>query len=151
MNRILRWLVILALVYFGVTEGVPWLRNRLSPRSLREPQGMNPAADCIDAATVVNEALADKVRRFGRPPLPIDRWTEAMDEMQDRLDEAELLCGCPGEACRLGREAVSEVGTQLAYFDSAVRGTLGATENPAVRQEHIFDLLRRARAVAFGN
>jgi hypothetical protein len=152
LSRLVSLAVVMAVVYFALTRGLPWIREQIAPtsRSYEATAGgsSDPAGPCIEGVARANDSLGDLVRRFGRGPIDADEWSAASWDVEAQIRDAEVSCSCLSEACRKAAEAAGELRTIHAQFDSTARGTATGIGNPARNQEKVYDLLDEARALA---
>jgi hypothetical protein len=150
---LIQLLAVVALVWFGVAEGWPWLKERLdrssgAPASARsggegESEALSEAGRCLDRAEAASASLAGVLRSFGRPPYDQAAWGAASLDVAGALGEADSACLCGHPACREAAAAVSTLRQELAMADGMVRGESGG--NLAVLRERADEHLDRAR------
>ena len=148
LNRLITLAIVLALAYFVVTRGLPWIQRQMSPAASGESTGGGEAAECIFRATEANESLSQAVRRFSQPPVDQDEWSNATWEIEREIQSAAAACICPLEACLTASQALDEIRALLSNLDGMARGSSEGFANPARQQERIFELLDQARATA---
>jgi hypothetical protein len=152
LSRLVSFAVVMALVYFALTRGLPWIREQIAPtaRSYEAADGDTaaPAGACIESVARANDSLGQLVRRFGTGPVDADEWSTNSWAIESELRDAEMTCTCLSEACRKAAEAASELRTMYSQFDAMARGTATGYGNPARNQERVFDLLDEARSLA---
>ena len=152
---LLQLAAVVVLVWLGVTEGWPWLKERLdrssaTPTAVRSAGGgggesevLNQASRCLDLAESASASLAGVLRSFGRPPYDQSAWAAASLDVAGALGEADTACLCGHPACREAAAAASTLREQLSMADGMVRGESGG--NLAVLRERADDQLDRAR------
>lgn len=148
-------LVVIVLVWLGVSEGWPrlkeWLdRHSGAPTASRsggddEGEGLSEAGRCLDRAEQASASLAGVLRSFRSPPYDQAAWSAASLDVADALGEADTACLCGHPACREAAAAVSTLREQLSMADAMVRGEGGG--NLAVLRERSDEQLDRARAL----
>ena len=152
LSRLVAFAVVMALVYFALTRGLPWIQEQLSPAARSfEAAGSevsDPAGPCIESVARANESFAQVARRFSGGPVDADEWSSASWEIESEIRDAEMSCTCLSDACRKAAEAAGELRMMYSQFDSMARGTATGFGNPARHQEKVFDLLDEARALA---
>ena len=155
---IVKVLVLVVLVYVGVTEGWPWLRDRLdrqggaadTTETTEEgvETGGGAGSRCVDLAAEASTALGDQLHRFRQPPYDLDAWVSAAAATRERIAAADAACACSLESCATAAAALGELHGLLDAVDSVIRGEPTAFRNPARQQERIDDLLGQARDLA---
>lgn len=150
--RLVKVLVVVAVIYVAWAEGWPWLRERLGGAPAEQGAVLEEAesggAACVAAASRANEHFADGVRYVFQPPYRPEEWGNVRAGIDGRIAEAEGTCGCSAESCRLAAQALTELSGQLAELDAGFASGGGLGGNPATRQERIVDLLEEARELA---
>lgn len=152
---LLQLAAVVVVIWLGVTEGWPWLKERLdrssaTPTSVRSAGGggggseeLNAASRCVDLAQAASSSLAGVLRSFGRPPYDQNAWGAASLDVAGALGEADGACVCGHPACREAAAAVATLREELSMADGMVRGESGG--NLAVLRERADDHLNRAR------
>lgn len=148
LNRLITLAIVLALAYFVLTRGLPWIQQQMSPAGDGVDAGGGEAAECIYRATEANEALSQAVRRFSQPPVDEDEWSSVTWEIEREIQSAAAACICPLEACLKASQALDEIRALLSNLDGMARGESTGFANPGRQQERIFELLDQARAAA---
>jgi hypothetical protein len=152
LSRLVSFAVVMALVYFALTRGLPWVREQIAPTTssyeATDGETSDPAGPCIETVARANDSLSRLVRRFSGGPVDVDEWSTASWDVESAIGDAEMSCTCLSEACRKAAEAAGELRTMYSQFDSTARGTATGYSNPARNQERVFALLDEARALA---
>ncbi len=152
LSRLISFAVVMALIYFALTRGLPWIQEQFAPtaRSYEATEGdtSDPAGPCIESVAHANDSLGQLARRFSSGPVDSDEWSTASWDIESEIRDAEMSCTCFSEACRKAAEAAGELRTMYSQFDSMARGTASTYGNPARNQERVFDLLDEARSLA---
>jgi len=152
LSKLVSFAVVLALIYFALTRGLPMIREQLAPTaSSYEATGddvSDPAGPCIESVARANDSLSQLVRRFRSGPVDADEWSAASWDVEAGIRDAEMTCTCLSEACRKASQAAGELRTMYSQFDSMARGTATGYGNPARNQERVFELLDEARSLA---
>lgn len=149
---LIQLLAVVALVWFGVSAGWPWLRKQLDRHSGAPPAaqsdggegaGASEAGRCLDRAEAASDSLAGILRSFRRPPYDQAAWSAASLDLAGQFGEADSACLCGHPACREAAAAVSTLREELSMADGMVRGESGG--NLAVLRERSDEHLDRAR------
>jgi len=150
MMRLIRWLAVLVVVYFGVTEFLPWMRQRVEGVTQEKIVGKTAADDagaasCVRLALQASDLVVDESRNAVPPPADSSGWVEAGPSIQRQIAQAEDACTCDAAACRTALEALGEVSALVRDLDLLIAGQERFTGSLAHRQERIGELLERAR------
>jgi len=152
LSRLISFAVVMALIYFALTRGLPWIQEQFAPtaRSYEASEGdtSDPAGPCIESVARANDSLSQLGRRFSSGPVDADEWSTASWDIESAIRDAEMSCTCLSEACRKAAEAAGELRTMYSQFNAMARGTATTYGNPARNQERVFDLLDEARSLA---
>lgn len=157
---IVKVLALVVIAYFAVTEGWPWLREKLKQWQGEGSGGAQAGGDgagagvgdgggrCVDLAAAASTALGEQIRRFRQPPYDLAAWSSAVGTVEERASRAETACTCPRESCQTAATALTELRDLLGGVDAVIRGDPSAFRNPARQQERIDELLDQARDAA---
>ena len=152
LSKLVSFAIVMALVYFALTRGLPWIREQIAPtsRSYKATNGdtSDPAGPCIEGVARAKDSLGQLVRKFGAGPIDADEWSSAGWDVEAEIRDAEMTCSCLSEACRKAAQAAGELRAMYSQFDATARGTATGYSNPARNQERVFDLLDEARSLA---
>lgn len=145
----LKWVVLAVVVYFGITEGLPWLQERLSSKSGGGPVATTSdrASTCVSTARRASDAFAGEARRFASPPIDAAAWSQAEVGLRSALGEARAECACAEESCRVASQALTQIDGMITSLDTATRGGPPPLDLAAHMNE-TDDLLNRAQNLA---
>ncbi len=145
MKSIVKLAVFIAVLYSVFQYGKPHLERLTGTLGINElPGASSDAAHCVGTAERTTETFADVVVRRARPPVDINRWSGSYRLAEGRLNDAELACQCPGEACELGQQALSLLAEHMTRWDESVHNKEPVL-NGARRLGRIYDLLNTAK------
>ena len=139
--------VLAVLIYFAVTQGLPWLKTAMGSGSTGVALD-GGSAYCIDQASAASDTIADELVANARPPVDASLWSLAVMRAGSALGAAENACSCPTAACNKGLRAVDELRVLFDDLDQIARGNPLGVGNPARRQERVYELLNEARSMA---
>jgi hypothetical protein len=153
MARIVRWLVVALLLFFGITEGLPWIRGWVEgiteDKVTGRPTGViDDASMCVHLAHRVSAFAGQEIGRVTTPPTDSPAWVEATYEIRDRIGDADRACTCPSSACDKARQALAELRGLVDDVDRLIGGDARLVGTLARRQEQIDVLLEQARALS---
>jgi hypothetical protein len=147
MDKIVKLLVFLVVVYLAYSVGLPWIKGLLGSSSGTLRGDAGEEALCVGAAERAVDAFGERLSRFS-PPIDADAWEAAVSRSRDEIAEAERGCGCAYEACREASRALSSLEDMVTDYDGSVRDGRGIPANGARRLEGLYDTLERARTLA---
>ncbi len=147
LGRLLAVAILAVVVYYGLTEGLPWLKETMGSPSGAGTDSSESAL-CVSRANAASDAIVDELIPNARPPVDSAVWGTTLVRVGGDLARAETACSCPSAACGKGYEAVQELRAMFDEFDDIARGNPMGIGNPARRQERVYDLLNEARAMA---
>jgi len=153
MVKILRWLVLALLLYLGLTEGIPWVREQIggvtrdSLRGRDLPSNEGPLR-CVHLAEDASASIGVQVRYLAATPGDPVAWEQASVPINNLIRDAEFACACPGAACENARQALAGMDELVRSLDGIMGGRATTGLDLARQQEEINTLLGRARAHA---
>lgn len=145
----LKWVVFVVVVYFAITEGLPWVQEQLGSSDSGRPTGTtsDQGSACVSAARRASDAFAGEARRFSSPPIDAAAWSQAALGLRSTLGDARIDCSCALESCRVASQALSQIDGMVSSLDAAAGG--GAPPlNLAAHMNEADDLLNRAQNLA---
>ncbi len=147
MSRLLGLAVLAVLIYFAVTQGLPWLKTAMGSNAggLALDGG---SAYCVDQVSAASDSISEGLIPHARPPVDPDLWSLAVMRAGSALAAAENACSCPTASCNKGWDAVAELRAMFDDLDQIARGNPMGIGNPARRQERVYRLLDEARELA---
>ena len=152
VSRIVKLAVVVAVVYFGYTQILPWIQDiRTGPGgSGSAASGFDDggAARCIDLARRASSTLGSEMRRYTKPPFDLADWSASVNKVEMKIYAADSDCRCSAPGCDRARQALSEIKGVLAHFDNMVRGDASGFSNPADQLQEADRLLEEARYAA---
>ncbi|MGB3563150.1 MAG: hypothetical protein WBH85_05230 [Thermoanaerobaculia bacterium] len=148
VSRIVKVAVVIAIVYFGYTQVIPWIK------SVGGGPGAAGSADtglsdggarrCIDLASRASSTMGSEMRQYAKPPFDLAEWGATVNKVEMRIYEADSDCRCSAPGCSEARQALSEIKSLLATFDGMVRGDTSGFTNPAAQLQEADRLLEEA-------
>ncbi|MDH3211666.1 MAG: hypothetical protein OEM05_04190 [Myxococcales bacterium] len=153
MIRVIQLLFLALLLFFVLTEGIPYIRDRvegITPAKVsgREIEGSSESATCVRLAHQVNAYVNQQVVAASEPPGDPGLWGDSLGRIENELSEAEQACSCPTQACDTARRALREISALTANVDRLFGGDGSVAGALARRQESINALLEQARVLA---
>lgn len=149
LNRLITAAVAIGIVYFLLTQAMPWLRDQFTSNSTTFGSPIDSEdGRCVDAAGQANDRLTSTARNYGQPPVDVEGWSNAVWEIESDIQNARSSCTCMSDACAAANQALEEMSSLLSNLDGMVRGTSPGFANPGNQQERIQGFLRQARSSA---
>lgn len=147
MSRLLGLAIVAVLIYFALTQGMPWLKTAIGSGAPSGAAG-GESSYCIEQVNAATDTLTGEMIPNARPPVDSGVWGNVVVRVGGALAAAENACSCPTRACDKGTDAVYELRTMFDEFNDIARGNPMGIGNPARRQERVYELLNEARELA---
>lgn len=153
MIRILKWAVVVFLVFVFLTEVVPRIRERVEGVTRGKVAGRpdpmtGEASGCVYLAVQANIFVGDEAHGAKPPPGDSSGWAEVGDEIRQRIATAEDACTCPQPGCSTARKAMEELGVLVDDINRMISGQMSVVGSPGSQQERINALLDQAQVEA---
>ncbi len=143
--RIVRLLLVLAVIVFGVSRGLPWVMSQLD--STRGINTDSQGGTCVAHVQLARDDFGKAARSMRNPPYDLELWDDLTLQLENQLAEADSNCGCALESCRRGQAASEGLRQLIDTYSEGIRGET-LVLNLANRIERVDDLLDEARAAA---
>lgn len=149
LGRIVKWIVILGLVYFAWNVAIPWIQNQGSKGSKSSKSSQSSSDNsCVQSAARASETWGDGIGRFVNPPHDTMAWDTFRGKVETRIRAAESECGCATSSCDKARGAMRDLRGLVTDLDSALRSSSGPPSDIVQRQESIDTRIDEARELA---
>lgn len=146
MAKILKFLIVIAIVYFAVTKGLPWLKSQLADKM--SLAGASNQEVCHHVAQRAADDFAERMRRFSTPPIDAKAWEDTVSETRYQVESADKQCRtCDHEACLETSRALDELGSMIKSFDESVQAGRGIPPDGASRFDRVYAALDRAQSL----
>ncbi len=133
-SQLVKWVVIVAIVFFAWKYVVPWVRHQTGSSS----SATSSADDsCAGAARRASDAWGNGVHQFVNPPYDVGAWSGFRSGVESKISAAESSCHCSAESCTKGQNAMRELRSLLSDLDSAIRTVAAPPSDIVQRQESI--------------
>jgi hypothetical protein len=148
-GKLIKWIVIVALVVFGWKTFGPRIKAKLDSSTRSESSATSGAGSvCVNGAAAASERWGSGLARFVNPPYDLDAWGRFRGDVEAQIAKAQAQCGCAEESCRTAKNALSDLRGLVSELDTAIR-TGGETPSDIVRrQEAIDNAIDEARALS---
>ena len=145
-NRLIKWVIIIALAIAAWKYGVPWVKNKF------EGHPTAAAADnsCIAAAQRASEAWGSGLHRFANPPYDLADWGRFRNDVEGKISEANAACRESSQSSDMARDAMRDLGALVASMDNSITSGSAPPDDAVQRQEAIDTKLDTAAALARG-
>ena len=145
-NRLIKWVIVIALLIAAWKYGVPWVKNKF------ETHPAAAAADnsCIAAAQRASETWGSGLHRFTNPPYDLGDWGRFRNDVEAKIAEANAACRESSPSCDMARDAMRDLGALVANMDNAITSGTPPPDDAVHRQEAIDTKLETAAALASG-
>lgn len=144
-GRIVKWLLIIAVVVVAWKAGKPLLDRSTSSPSSSSSSSASGDSSCISAAGRASDAWGGGIGRFVNPPYDLNAWSEFRGGVEDKIATAEAACSCDDESCRKVQSAMRDLRSLVADLDGAIRAGGAPPDGIVQRQEAIDNQLDAAR------
>lgn len=144
LGRVVKWVVLLAIVFFAWKYALPWVKARGSSGASSSVQ---MDGSCVGAAERAADAWGNGIRQFLNPPYDAGAWSGFQRDVQTSIASAESQCGCAAKSCETTRNAMRDLRGFVGEMDTAIRTGSSPPLDAAQRQEAIDNQIASARAL----
>src|SRR5689334_4491377 len=105
-NRLIKWVIVIALVIVAWKYGVPWIKKQF------EGHPAAAAADnsCVAAAQRASETWGSGLHGFANPPYDLEAWGRFRNDVEAKISEANAACRESSQSCDMARNAMRDLG-----------------------------------------
>jgi hypothetical protein len=146
-TRLLKLLVVAAIIFGAWKYGLPWIKQQTSHASEASAAG-SAGSSCVTNAERASESWGSGIGRFVNPPYDLDAWSRFRADTEAKITTAESSCERAAESCQKARAAMHDLRSLVADLDSAFRNETSVPGDVVRRQESIDNQLDSARALA---
>jgi hypothetical protein len=145
IGRLLKWIVIIAIVVVAWKVGLPWIQNqKIGGSSTSADVGAVGDDSCAGMAERASEAWGSGLARFVNPPYDLAAWTDFRSGVEEKISAAESKCSCAAESCEKVRGAMGDLRGLVSDLDNTIRNG-SSPDGIVARQEHIDTVINEAR------
>ena len=149
MERIIKLVIVVVILYFAYTEFLPWVKKELGMgTSSSITESTEGGGACVALAADASLALGVGIRPFVQPPINVNAWETTNLRIESRISEAESACFCFEPSCDKANEALSVLRNLLSELDGGFRGDSPMPLNGARDQTRADALLSEAEDLA---
>ena len=145
IGRLLKWIVIIGIVFFAWKVVVPWVKEqKLGGSSTSISTGAPGDDSCAGQAERASEVWGSGLAQFANPPYDLAAWSSFRERVDAQISKAESKCGCAAESCVKVREAMGDLSALVGDLDNTIRNG-SSPEGFVQRQEQIDNRINEAR------
>ena len=144
-NRLIKWVVILVIIFFGWKYAVPWAKKQMQGHTTAAASADN---SCTTAAQAASETWGSGLHSFVNPPYDLGAWTSFRDGVEKKIAIAESECRASCQSCDLARGAMSDLKNLVAGLDAAITNGSAIPDDAVQRQEAIDTKIEAAAELA---
>jgi hypothetical protein len=145
---IVKWVVILVLIYLVWTVGLPWIQKQKGPAPASSQS--NSDGSCVNFAERASETWGGGIGRFVNPPYDTMAWDSFRGNVESRIRSAESACDCSTSSCDRARDAMRDLRAVVNDVDEAMRSNSSMPSDIVQRQESIDNRINEARDLVRG-
>ena len=134
-GRIVKIVVIVAVLYVAWKYGLPWLQRQGSGGG--STTSSSAQSGCPAAAARASEAWGSGLHTFVNPPYDIAAWSSFHDSVESKIASAESECSCGDRSCDKARAAMHDLRSLLSDLDTSIRNGSPPPSDLVQRQETI--------------
>lgn len=142
MAKILRFAVVILLLYVAWDQAMPWIRQELGT-AMPDVTAEGPAR-CVYLGGRANDTFGERVGRVSGPGGDAGAWEQFVGDVNAQIEAAQSGCRCRQASCQNVVRAMNDLEDLLDQLDMRFRGGTPRV-NPVQRQIGINELLNEAR------
>jgi hypothetical protein len=142
-NRLIKWVVIVAMAFLAWKYALPWAQ-----RQMRGHSTSTSDSTCVTAAQHASETWGSGLHRFINPPYDLAAWSSFRSDVDTRIAAAESECSASAQSCVAARAAMSDLRALTGELDTAIRSGSPPPDDAVQRQEAIDNKIESAADLA---
>jgi len=146
-NRLIKWVIVIALLIFAWKYALPWAKKQIQGHSTQTVTADN---SCITAAQHASETWGSGLHSFVNPPYDLAAWGRFRDDVESKISAANAACRESSQSCDMARDAMRDLRSLVANMDNAITSGSPPPDDAAQRQEAIDTKIESAAALASG-
>ena len=146
MDRIVKLVVVAAIVFAAWKYVVPWVKKQ-GGSGPAETVVAGGGASCVRSAERASETWGSGLRQFVNPPYDANAWSGFRGRVESGINAAEAECDCRADSCEKARSAMRDLRALVNDMDSTVR-TGSSASDFVQRQEAIDNRINEALELA---
>jgi hypothetical protein len=144
-NRLIKWIIVIALVIVAWKYALPWAKKQIQGRSSPAAAADSP---CTRAAQGASETWGSGLHSFVNPPYDLAAWGRFRDDVESKISAANAACRESSQSCDMARDAMRDLRTLVANMDNAITSGSPPPDDAVQRQEAIDTKIETAAALA---
>src|SRR5258708_34191974 len=116
-SKLVKWVIVLAIVFVGWKYGLPWIKAKTSGSSSGTASSDN---SCISIADRASEVWGSGIGKFVNPPYDLDAWSSLSASVNSSIVATSTACGCPAESCSKVQSAMKDLHTLVSDMAPAI-------------------------------
>jgi hypothetical protein len=144
-NRLIKWVVIIALAAFAWIYALPWAKKQIQGHSAPAAAADN---SCVTAAQHASETWGSGLHRFVNPPYDLGAWGRFRGDVEAQIAAANAACRESSQSCDMARDAMRDLQSLVANLDNAITSGTAPPDDAVQRQEAIDTKIEAAAALA---
>jgi hypothetical protein len=144
-NRLIKWVIVIALVIFAWKYALPWAKKQIQGRSSSSAAADSP---CTRAAQGASETWGSGLHSFVNPPYDLAAWGRFRDDVELKISAANAACRESSQSCDMARDAMNDLRTLVGNMDNAITSGSPPPDDAVQRQEAIDTKIETAAALA---
>ncbi len=132
--RLLKWIILLALIFLAWKYGLPLLQRQGRSTTTSASGASN---SCVGAASAASDAWGRGIGRFVNPPYDTNAWAAFRSDVESRITSAESACSDSSESSTKVQSAMRDLRGLVSDLDAAIRSGNAPPSDIVQRQEAI--------------
>src|SRR6267142_5171265 len=95
-NRLIKWVVILGIIFFAWKYAIPWAKKQLQGHTT---SAASDGSSCTAAAQRASEAWGSGLHSFVNPPYDLGAWNSFRTNVETKIAFAEAACKESSPSC----------------------------------------------------
>jgi hypothetical protein len=145
VNRLVKWIVIIAIVVAAWKYGIPWAKHQMQGHAI---SGIATDSSCVAAAQRASEAWGSGLHNFANPPYDLGAWSGFRDDVEKKIAAANMQCSASSQSSDAARSAMSDLKNLIAELDAAITNGSPVPDDAVQRQEAIDTKIEAAAELA---
>ena len=137
MNKLVKLIVVVAVLYVAWRHGLPWLEQNMSSSKTSSSAATAPRGSCTQLASAASDAWGRGLHQFVNPPYDVNAWSSFRQDVESKISNAESECNCNSDSCSKVKSAMRDLRSLVSELDSAIRSGSPPPTDAVQRQEAV--------------